>query len=187
MNKKKEKCIVNESREIQLAISLIKNGARLQLLEMETSLSRDRLIRLYKELRGESPPKGMLPFSIDWFLTWQPNIHASFFLLIYRQLEACAGIKGIDAVAKAYELYLEQMPPASDAEAVLSLTRAWTLIRFLKSAMLSTTDCKRCGGIYIVRPRGGHRYVCGLCHLPSRAGKTRKVLDAASLAAQSKA
>jgi flagellar transcriptional activator FlhC len=185
MIKKKEKCIVNESREIQLAMSLIKNGARLQLLEMETSLSRDRLIRLYKELQGVSPPKGMLPFSTDWFLTWQPNIHASFFLLIYRQLETYAGLKGIEAVSKAYQIYLEQMPPEPAQEAVLSLTRAWTLIRFLKSGMLSTTDCKKCSGVFIVRPRGGHRYVCGLCHMPSRAGKTRKVLDAASLAAQS--
>ena len=185
MNKKKDKCIVNESREIQLVISLIKNGARLQLLELETSLSRDRLIRLYKELQGVSPPKGMLPFSTDWFLTWQPNIHSSFFLLIYRQLETYAGIKGIDAVAKAYQIYLEQMPPEPGQDAVLSLTRAWTMIRFLKNSMLSTTDCKKCGGIFIVRPRGGHRYVCGLCHLPSRAGKTRKVLDAANLAEQS--
>ncbi len=185
MSEKKNKCIVNESREIQLAISLIKNGARLQLLEIETSLSRDRLIRLYRELQGESPPKGMLPFSTDWFLTWQPNIHASLFLLIFRQLEAHANVKGIDAVAKAYQLYLEQMPPEPGHEPVLSLTRAWTLIRFLNNSMLSTTDCKKCGGIFIVRPRGGHRYVCGLCHMPSRAGKTRKVLDAAKLAEHS--
>ena len=183
MNKRKEKCIVNESREIQLAISLITYGARLQLLEIETSLSRDRLIKLYKELRGESPPKGMLPFSVDWFLTWQPNIHASFFLMVYRQLETYAGIKGIDAIIKAYQIYIEQMPPEPGQEAVLSLTRAWTLIRFLKSSMLSSTNCKKCGGVFIVRPQGGYRYVCGLCHMPSRAGKTRKVLDAAHLAA----
>ena len=162
-------------------MSLIRHGARLQLLELETSLSRDRLIKLYKELQGVSPPKGMLPFSIDWFLTWQPNIHSSLYLLIYRQLEAHAGLKGIEAVSKAYQLYLEQMPPEPGQEAVLSLTRAWTLIRFFNNSMLSTTDCKRCGGIFIVRPRGGFRYVCGLCHMPSRAGKTRKVLDAANL------
>ena len=31
-------------------------GARLQLLESEVSLSRERLIKLYKELKGVSPP-----------------------------------------------------------------------------------------------------------------------------------
>jgi flagellar transcriptional activator FlhC len=182
MKQKKDKNIINESREIQLAISLINHGARLQLLEMETSLSRDRLIKLYKELQGVSPPKGMLPFSTDWFLTWQPNIHSSLFMVIYRQLEANTDLKGIEAISKAYQIYLEQIPPEPGHEAVLSLTRAWTLIRFLKSAMLSSTDCKKCGGIFVVRPRGGHRYVCGLCHMPSRAGKTRKVLEAASVA-----
>jgi flagellar transcriptional activator FlhC len=49
---KKEKLIVNEPAEIQLAIDLINNGARLQVLEIETTLSRDRLIKLYKELQG---------------------------------------------------------------------------------------------------------------------------------------
>lgn len=63
----KNKSILNESREIQLAIELISYGARLQLLEAETSLSRDRLLKLYKEMLGVSPPKGMLPFSTDWF------------------------------------------------------------------------------------------------------------------------
>jgi flagellar transcriptional activator FlhC len=98
---KKTKSILNESKDIQIAIDLIKLGARLQLLEMETSLSRDRLISLYKELRGESPPKGMLPFSSDWFLTWQPNIHTSLFLSIYKQLKLNSDISEISAIIKA--------------------------------------------------------------------------------------
>lgn len=64
-----EKSIVQEARDIQLAMELINLGARLQMLESETQLSRGRLIRLYKELRGSPPPKGMLPFSTDWFMT----------------------------------------------------------------------------------------------------------------------
>lgn len=50
-----EKSIVQEARDIQLAMELITLGARLQMLESETQLSRGRLIKLYKELRG-SPP-----------------------------------------------------------------------------------------------------------------------------------
>ena len=76
----RKKSVVSEAREIQASIEMIGLGARLQLLESETSLSRERLIKLYKELKNVSPPKGMLPFSADWFLTWQPNIHASLFL-----------------------------------------------------------------------------------------------------------
>ena len=51
-----EKSIVQEARDIQLAMELITLGARLQMLESETQLSRGRLIKLYKELRGSPPP-----------------------------------------------------------------------------------------------------------------------------------
>ena len=78
------KSIVNEAHEIQLAVDLVNLGARLQLLESETSLSRERLLKIYKELKGASPPKGMLPFSTDWFVTWQPNIHSSLFMNIFK-------------------------------------------------------------------------------------------------------
>lgn len=100
-----KKSVVTEAQEIQLAIELINLGARLQLLETEVSLSRERLLKLYKELKGVSPPKGMLPFSTDWFLTWQPNIHSSLFLNIHNFLVEHAGASGIHAVMKAYQLY----------------------------------------------------------------------------------
>lgn len=56
------KSVLGEVREVQLAIQLIQLGARLQFLESEVGLSRERLIRLYKEIKGVSPPKGLLPF-----------------------------------------------------------------------------------------------------------------------------
>lgn len=80
------KSIVQEAKDIHLAIDLINLGARLQMLESETQLSRGRLIKLYKELRGNPPPKGMLPFSTDWFMTLEQNIHSSMFYNAYRFL-----------------------------------------------------------------------------------------------------
>jgi flagellar transcriptional activator FlhC len=172
------KSLVSEAKEIRLAIELIHLGARLQLLELETSLSRERLLKLYKELKGVSPPKGMLPFSTDWFVTWQPNIHSSLFINIHRFLVANAGIAGIEAIMKAYQLYLEQMPPDAGEEPVLSLTRAWTLIRFFENKMLTTAECHECRGHFVAHRFDLHdHYSCGLCHMPSRAGKTRKLRD----------
>jgi len=103
------KSIVTESKQIQRAIALIKMGARLQVLESETDLSYERLLRLYKEVQGQSPARGMLPFSTDWFMTWQPNIHSSLFLNIYEYLNKTTELEEIDAIIKAYELYLEQV------------------------------------------------------------------------------
>jgi flagellar transcriptional activator FlhC len=179
-----KKSVVSEAQEIQLAIELIQLGARLQLLESEVSLSRERLIKLYKELKGVSPPKGMLPFSTDWFLTWQPNIHASLYINIYKFLVEHAGATGIQAVMKAYKLYLEQMPPTPGEEPLLSLTRAWTLVRFFQGNMLVLAPCGKCQGKFVVNALDlNNDYQCGLCHMPSRAGKTRKAKDAALSAA----
>jgi flagellar transcriptional activator FlhC len=179
-----KKSVVSEAQEIQLAIELIQLGARLQLLETEVSLSRERLLKLYKELKGMSPPKGMLPFSTDWFLTWQPNIHSSLFINIHKFLVEHAGATGVHAVMKAYKLYLEQMPPEPGEEPLLSLTRAWTLVRFFQSDMLALASCSECQGKFVVNTFDLNQgYRCGLCHMPSRAGKTRKAKDAAALQA----
>lgn len=170
----RSKSVVLEAREIHLAIELIELGARLQMLEAETSLSRDRLIRLYKELKGVSPPKGMLPFSTDWFVTWLPNIHSSLFYNTHRFMVTHGGCHGIEAVIKSYRLYLEQVE-LHQWEPVLGFTRAWTLVRFFDSKMLQMTPCARCGGRFVAHAHDPQaNFVCGLCQPPSRAGKTRK-------------
>jgi len=176
----KKKSVVDEAEQIKLAIEMINLGARLQLLESQTTLSRERLIKLYKELRHCSPPKGMLPFSTDWFLTWQPNIHSSIFYNIYKFMVDYAGVEGIHAILKAYRLYMQQvqenaLDDDAKVEPVLSLTRAWTLIRFVESDMLKLQSCKCCGGQFIVNSYDlNNNYTCNLCHVPSRAGKTKK-------------
>ena len=59
----RNKSVLQEAQDIQKAVELIRLGARMQMLEAETALSRERLLKLYKEVKGVSPPKGMLPFS----------------------------------------------------------------------------------------------------------------------------
>lgn len=129
------KSVLQDAKQTQLAIELIGLGARLQVLEAETTLSRDRLIRLYKELRGISPPKGMLPFSTDWFTTWLPNIHSSLFFSAYQFMVQHGEASGIRTVVASYRLYLEQVSLLG-GEIVLSFTRAWTLVRFMERNML---------------------------------------------------
>lgn len=166
------KSVLNESREISRAVALIQLGARLQVLESETSLSYERLLRLYKEVAGRSPSKGQLPFSTDWFLTWQPNIHASLFLNIYEYLSKVSALEEIDAVMKGYRLYLEQIGCCA-VEPLLSITRAWRLIKFVNNQMLTMTRCSRCGGHFVTEPyENARHFVCGLCEPPARAGKS---------------
>jgi flagellar transcriptional activator FlhC len=166
----KQRSIVSEARQVGLAIELIQLGARLQVLEAEIGLSRERLLRLYKEVKGESPPKGMLPFSTDWFLGWQPNIHASLFVQVHRFIAQATGERGIGVAIKSYRLYLEHVAQQR-LEPLLSFTRAWTLLRFFESKLLQTAPCVRCMGNYVVHTLELHdHFVCGLCAPPSRAG-----------------
>lgn len=165
------KSILDEARQIERAVTLIRLGARLQVLESETELSYERLLRLYKEVAGRSPSKGQLPFSTDWFMTWQPNIHASLFMNIHEYLNKAAALDEIDTVIKAYQLYLEQTATLG-SEALLSVTRAWRLVKFMDNGMLTLTPCKQCGGHFVTHPHEVARhYVCGLCNPPARAGK----------------
>ncbi|MGQ7249164.1 flagellar transcriptional regulator FlhC [Halomonas sp. V046] len=168
------KSLVGEMLQVQLAIDLIELGARLQVLETETDLSRARLIRLFKEVRGMSPPKGMLPFSTDWFITWLPNIHSSLFYAFYQRLKEQQNCERMEAFVKAYRLYTEQVD-VDAAEPVLGLTRAWTLIRFFESDLLQQSTCTRCEGHFVAHAHTpDQHYVCGICQPPSRAGKTRR-------------
>lgn len=164
-------------QQVQLAIELVELGARIQVLESETELSRARLLKLYKEVRGNSPPRGMLPFSTDWFVTWLPNIHSSLFYNFYLQLTSVHGCQRMDGFVKAYRMYLEQMQ-LDGAEPVLGLTRAWTLLRFFESELLELMPCQSCGGRFVVHAHTpGQDFVCGICAPPSRAGTARRAFE----------
>jgi len=178
-----KKSVLGEVREIQLAIELIDLGARLQFLEMEVNLSRERLIQLYKELKGVSPPKGLLPFSTDWYMTWRANIHSSMFYNIYRFMRVEADEHSLQAMIKSFRLYREQVE-ASGSELVLDFTRAHTMVRFFDSDMLQLTPCSRCGGHFVAHAHDNKRgYVCVLCRPPSRAGKARPARQVECVAA----
>jgi flagellar transcriptional activator FlhC len=172
-----QKSVLREAREVQLAITLIGLGARLQFLESEVSLSRERLLRLYKEIKGVSPPKGQLPFSVDWYMTWRANIHASMFYNIYLYILEHSDANKLETMISAYRMYREQVEAHED-EIVLDFTRAYTLVRFFDSDMLHLTACTRCTGQFVSHAYDNKsNYVCVLCRPPSRAGKTRRFTD----------
>lgn len=167
-----EKSIMSEIKDAQIAMQLISFGARMQVLESETNLSRRRLLKLYKELKGCSPPKGMLPFSADWYMAWEQNIHSSIFYNIFSYLQKVEKKRSIELMIKAYRIYLEHSPVEPGKKPVLGLTRAWTLLRFIDGGMLKQTECEVCGGRFITTPEHMFNgFTCSLCVPPSRAMK----------------
>lgn len=178
-----KKSVSKEAAEINLAAAMIKLGARLQVVQAETTISYDRLARLYKEIRQESPPKGMLPFSVDWFMTWRPNIHSSMFYNIFMVIKQNTNNQDnyVHALVQAYSLYLEQAYPGVPLgdiyknEPVLSFTRAWILVRFFDSGLVQLSTCQNCHGLFVAHAHDlQDDFVCAICKPPPRAGKTRK-------------
>lgn len=178
--------LYQQALETSSAIKLIELGARLQLLEIEFNISREMLLNLYKEINGDSPPKGMLPFSADWFLTWQPNIHSSLFMAYYQFFKRNAEITSLELLIKSYEMYLEEVSRHRNHDKkkpMLSITRAWTMLRMMNNGhpMLKMTECVNCGGLFVVRTDESLGYYknfkCGFCHMPARAGKLRQSFD----------
>ena len=173
--------LVEDSRQLQRAISLIRLGARLQMLQSETDLPYERLLRLYKEVTGKSPSKGQLPFSTDWFVAWQPNTHASLFFGIYQYLLKSTPIDDVEAIMRAYRTYLQELS-FTGIEPQLSITRAWRLVRFVDAGMLCTVRCTRCGGSFLNHTfELTDHFVCGLCRPPARAGKTARTRKATAM------
>jgi flagellar transcriptional activator FlhC len=168
-----QRSMTEDAREVFRAIALIELGARMQVLESELKLSHDRLTRLYHEVKGCSPPKGLLPFSADWHMTWLANIHASLFYNTYLFLKNEARCTHLDALTKGYCLYLDHCR-RSDTESVLDLTRAWTLVRFFDADILQLTPCCRCRGKFVAHGHDPQQsVVCSACKPPSRAGKMK--------------
>lgn len=166
--------VSKEAQDVLLASDMIALGARLQVLQSETDISHDRLARLYREIRGCSPPKGMLPFSVDWFMTWLPNIHSSLFYNVYSFLTVNTSSRGVRAIIDAYRLYLEHVDAAAEGEPPLSFTRAWMLVRFFDSGMLQLSACHICAGRFVAHAHDPQTsFACAICRPPPRAGKTR--------------
>ena len=60
----------------------------------------------------------------------------------------------------------------AELDAMLSITRAWRLVKFFDNGMLAMTKCSRCGGHFVThRHEIAKHFVCGLCAPPARAGK----------------
>jgi flagellar transcriptional activator FlhC len=173
------KSVLQEAKEIHLAIDLIKLGARTQVLEAETGLKRVRLYKLYKDIKGCSPPRGMLPYEPSWFVTWLSCIHASMFYNTYHFMITHGSCTRLDALMKSYRLYLEQVELLG-VEVVLDFTRAWTLTRFIDNDMLRLSACTRCTGLFVAHPHERQAsYVCVLCKPPGRSGILQKTTPTA--------
>lgn len=167
----------SEAREIAHAAALVKLGAPLQVVESETRLPRERLLRVYQDTLKKLPAREMAPIPVDWFMTWQANTHASVFLILHDCLSHTSDLDEVDALVCSYQVYREQLK-VLDLPAVLSITHAWRLVKFVDAGMLALTPCTRCEGAFVVPTPALHApFVCVPCQAPSRGASAAAVQD----------
>jgi flagellar transcriptional activator FlhC len=135
----RNKSVLQEAQDIQKAVDLIRLGARMQMLEAETSLSRERLLKLYKEVRVFRLPRGCFRFPQTGSCPGSRTSMHRCSWRFYRFVRLHAKQEDLDAIVQAYRLYNEHIE-SFEMEQVLSLTRAWTLIRFFDAKLLQSAQ-----------------------------------------------
>ena len=151
---------------------------RMQMLGPRLPINTNGSPSCKRRVKGFTP-KGCCPFrptgSCRGSRTYIPRSSWRFIAL-----SAPMRAAGLDAIVQAYRLYNDH--PVFRMEQVLSLTRAWTLIRFLRrqaSAVSQMYVLWRGVCCHAFDPTND--YICGLCHVPSRAARPKETAVPADL------
>ena len=151
----------------ELALALLRHGARVGIVHWATGLKLDVLAGWYRHLHGRAPPRGPLPDSSGSMIrTRTEQVHASLFGVIYTRHDregASERVIDLRGLVCAYELYL-----ALTREATLSINAAWILARDLRAGLASIGWCTACHAPYIALTES-ILIGCPLCPLYARA------------------
>lgn len=168
--------IIEDIQKIEIARAMVKFGARLQIIVLETGLGRDRLSRLYREIRGSHAlSKGLLPFAEEWYTSWLNNIHSSCFYAYFEQVmenypEQSRGWHLVQAYTLYTQSELARHHAKADKSPPLNFTRAWVLTRLVAAGALQMRDCSTCSVPFIARADGyADDLICKVCNPPKRS------------------
>lgn len=169
-----------KSQRTMLAAELFRLGLRTPHVAELSKLSKDSLSKIHREIFGRPATKGQLPYSIEWFMKWRHNMHASLFLKIYsqpgpyvRDLNLMGHVGAFPAIGddarqflNAYWQYVRYVESVGD-ECFLNGQRAYLATQLIGKAIWLAPCCE-CGQQHLVYAysEGGNR--CGNCFVPNR-------------------
>jgi flagellar transcriptional activator FlhC len=109
------------------------------------------LLRLYKEVAGKSPSKGptaVFHRLVSDLAAQYPCFAVSQHLRVPEQGQRAGRHR---CNHEGLPLYNEQIATCG-VEPLLSITRAWRLVKFVDNHMLAMTKCSKCGGHFVSEP-----------------------------------
>jgi hypothetical protein len=169
---------------LDLAMRLLRHGARSFTIAAWTGLSIDRIRTLYRNYVNPTPSamrlRGRPPQQADYFLqTAELSFEASTLACLFQMLglmpppaaspaRSAPSLERAAAFCTAYETYLVLKPDTR-----LTLEHAWALmLALLPTKELRLTHCRQCGRRYLTfkTDHPGPNCGCG----PYRAGRSRR-------------
>ncbi|MDE2342752.1 MAG: hypothetical protein KGL63_05065, partial [Betaproteobacteria bacterium] len=147
------------------AEQLFRLGARVPIVAEMTHLSSWFLRKLSLEIRGEAPRKGQIPNSDQWYLRRQNHLQASLFCAIHDSLKRVSHDQADDCtlLVSAYS-ELGRAVEAAGLPLLMSVDRAWWLLKSLQIRNLQRARCRVCGARYL-QPWGKleRNFLCSDC------------------------
>lgn len=169
-----KRSLLAEVARYRQAERLLALGARVPVVLEMTRLSSWFLRKLAREVCGTAPRKGQVPNSELWYLRGRNNLQASMFMALYEQTAALGGrtVDPCDLLIAVYERYASVLRSAG-IEPVLTVDRAWWLIKSFRIRNLKLVCCEHCGGRFVRHFGDLERgYACDSCRQAAMAARS---------------
>jgi hypothetical protein len=168
----KEGTILLLHSKLVVAKALTELGARTTIVASVCGISKKSAINLHKEIFGESPKAGQLPYDEDWlFKSPSYCFHASIFANIYQHLkDNTHALSKAELYVQAYRLYEETLPDAIKRKKILDINRAWHILQQIHLHQLTPKSCPTCRSTYLSIRNFPEMYkLCPVCNIESDA------------------
>ncbi|MDO9141813.1 MAG: FlhC family transcriptional regulator [Methylococcales bacterium] len=155
----KETDILSLKRKLNLAKGILEKGGRTSVVRAVCQVSKDTAIQLYKEIYGQAPTSGMLPYDSDWIIKTPENcLHGSIYCNVLQTIsknnDNCSEREKIvekensilltkgEIFLSSYMLYEQIINKARNKE--LTINRAWHISQQIAMSYISGRNCTRC-------------------------------------------
>jgi hypothetical protein len=158
----KESDILGLKRKLDLAKGIIEKGGRPSIVRAVCQISKASALQFHKEIHGQGPNAGLLPYDPDWITKTPENcLHASIYFNIFQKISRNSKAGKGEIYLASYTLYEQTLV---DKPKVLNINRAWHIGQQISMSYICGMTCARCNSTYVAIKEFPDPYkFCPLC------------------------